>query len=329
MTTESSKLIIRMSGSGDCPRAMTADLSGKYKFTERAKPSWLETSAEEGKKHEIWIKEELEDKGFCVFDEQLELRIEFPEFILLGHIDGKCNHEDKPWINELLEIKSMSEYEFQRWARGKFSQYPYYASQLACYATATELQNIRYIVKNRSSGYKETLQLNWDTFPVKEEFTKVVNNCKMIVDCIDHDKLPEIEYDGDTLQCRRCSFDKLCIRETSDLQTIINNKELIEATTRYREAIEKVEEYEELVKIQKDIFKTQLEASGISKIMCNQLILQLITVKPRVDYNKRKLISLATGEQLLQSAVQKEGYTYLLVSDKTKEKMAYKKNEED
>jgi hypothetical protein len=335
MTTDikemNGKVVIRMSGSGHCVRARTAELSGKYEHIARPTPSWLMESAEEGKMHEIWIKDELYKKGFVIFDEQLELKLEYPEFILLGHIDGKDLMpviEERKFI-ELLEIKSMSQFEFQRWHNGRFSEFPQYASQLSCYATATELNNIRYIVKNRSSGYKDIQMLNHDTFPVKQEFSKVVENCNIVVKNLEHNTLPEVEYDGASLQCRRCAYDRLCVKDIVDLHTLINNEELIATTKRYREASAKLAEYTKAVNDEKAIIKSHLLAAGVKKVLVNELALQLITVKPRFDYPKKSLLQFVTKDELDQIAIPKEGYSFVRIDDKTSETVEYKKNDED
>ena len=332
-TTDKGKLIIRMSSSGHCIRALTAELSGKYEDIARPEPVWLAESATEGNMHEQWIKNQLFKDGFSVFDEQLELKIEQPEFILLGHIDGKCQNmrEDVKNIIELLEIKSMSQFEFQRWQKGKFDEFPYYASQLACYVTATELNDVRYIVKNRSSGYKDInllngLTLNGKPYQIKE----VYDRCNLVAYHIEHNTLPEVEYDGSSLQCRRCAFDKLCITDTNDLAELANDSTLIECANKYRESVVKLEELENTINEQKAIFKSHLLATGIKKprILCNNLAVQLVDVRPRINYPKKAMMQFITGDELLSIAEPKEGYSFVRIDDKLSERMEYKKDED-
>ena len=325
-----------MSESGHCVRALTAQKSGKYSNIAKTPPVWLQTSADEGKMHEIWIREELRKKDFSVWGDQEELKLEYPEFILLGHIDGKCLPPTSSFPHtELLEIKSMSEYQYQRWHRGKFAEFPQYASQLSCYATATELSYIRYIVKNRSSGYKDINVTGssemLDNFNIVDEFDKVITTCNTIVDCLEHNKLPEVEYNGASLECRRCAYDKLCISDVDELNlsTLINNKELIECTNRYREALQKMDEWKSKRDEEKQVLKKQLLSAGLKKMTCNQLAVQLITVRPRVDYPKSKLVTFFTLDQLAPAASIKDGYEFLRIDDKMSEKLEYGQDKDE
>jgi hypothetical protein len=281
--------------------------------------------------HEQWIKDDLRKKGFVVFDEQLELKIEQPEFILLGHIDGK----DIPspvleTFAELLEIKSMSQFEFQRWQHGKFEEFPYYASQLSCYMTATELNNVRYIVKNRSSGYNKDVNLIHNEFSTFLSIAEVYNRCNLVAYHVEHNTLPEVEYDGSSLQCRRCAFDKLCITDTDDLAELANDSTLIACANKYRESVAKLEELENTISEQKAIFKSHLLATGIKKprILCNNLAIQLVEVRPRINYPKKAMMQFVTADEMLSIAEPKDGYSFVRIDDKLSEKMEYKKEDE-
>ena len=115
------KPIYRMSSAGKCPRALSAIRLG---YEPEAAPEWLERAAEEGNWHEDRIKQGLregdgETTKLDVYDEQLELTLEYPSFTLIGHIDGKVRNI--PYYfnvnapeNKLLEIKTMSQFEFDR-----------------------------------------------------------------------------------------------------------------------------------------------------------------------------------------------------------------------
>jgi hypothetical protein len=328
-TSPNGKVMIRMSGSGHCVRALTAQLSGKYEDIARPIPSWLSESATEGKMHEIWIRDDLRKQGFAVWGDQEELILDYPEFYLKGHIDGKCLGNNTG-NTELLEIKSMSQFEFQRWQRGGFSEFPSYASQLACYTTATDLDNIRYIVKNRSSGYKDIHLWNDETFKIKDEFARVIDHCNVIVNCLEHNTLPEVEYDGTSLECRRCFYDKLCVRDTTRITDLVTNEKLIEATTKYRNAVKAVEENTAVMNLQRQIFKEQLEAAKLNKLNCNQLVFQVVSVKAKMFYPKKALVSIATEEQLAQVEIKKDAYSYVLVNDKMTEQLPFEfKKDED
>src|SRR3972149_4120415 len=143
------KPIYRMSSAGKCARALSAE---RLNFPAEQVPEWLEIAAREGNKHEEWIKEELTTEGFNIYDEQIEVILEYPAFTLIGHIDGKTRDAGNYRLNNrLLEIKTMSQYEFDRWMKGRFIEFPAYAAQITCYMKATELTGVLYLVKNRSS----------------------------------------------------------------------------------------------------------------------------------------------------------------------------------
>jgi len=113
------KPVIRMSGAGYCPRAISA---GLLDYTPSEPLPWLKTSAKEGQWHEERIKKELRDEGYNVFDEQLEVFLHYPDWDMQGHIDGKVTAPGSDKV-QLLECKSMSQYEFDRWMRRGFNAF--------------------------------------------------------------------------------------------------------------------------------------------------------------------------------------------------------------
>jgi hypothetical protein len=311
------KLTIRMSESGHCVRALVAKYSNQYQNIERPAPSWLQEAADEGNMHELWIKDWLRSQGYNVFDEQLELKLEYDNFILLGHIDGKCAFVDENYNVELLEIKSMSEYEFQRWMRGKFEEFHNYKSQLSCYVTATGLDNVRYIVKNRSSGYKDVNVLK--KLDVSDALDNVLRKCEKVHECLTDGTLPECDYDSTKLECRRCSFDQLCIPTLTPNKILASEADLITATASWRSGEKLINEGESLQKIAKLQFKQQMEAAEIKKFQCNNLAIQLIDVKASVMYPKKNLLSKFSEEELQGCEEIKKGYSFLRIEDKNKE----------
>jgi len=110
------KPTFRMSSAGKCPRALSAQLLG---VEGEAIPDFVMRAAEEGNWHEARIIEKLKEQD-NIFDQQLEVVLEYPSFNLIGHIDGKVQDYDLQRGVKLLEIKTMSQYEFDRWMKGRF-----------------------------------------------------------------------------------------------------------------------------------------------------------------------------------------------------------------
>ncbi len=249
---EKTKYVYRMSGVGHCTRALSAERLGREKEPE---PEWLQRTAEEGKWHEQRIKNELRADDIAVVAEQAEFTIEFPDFLLQGHIDGMVHdHSDKP---KLLEIKSMSQFEFDRWMRGSFDEFPQYAYQTTCYMQATHLNECLYIVKNRNNGYED--KRNIAEQPV--DFIEVIRNLNKIEDFASRGDLVEAEYNADSLQCRRCFYKQLCIPPKKEL-TQQTEAELLEATRSWREGDKLIKAGKALVDSAKTVFMSQSVASN-------------------------------------------------------------------
>lgn len=209
------KPVIRMSESGKCARALSAKLLG---YEPTPAPTWLETSANEGIWHEMRIKAELVEQGYSPEQYQDEYVLDFPSFHLVGHIDGIVT-EDGEWsayasnkpmpLSKLLEIKSMSQFEFDRWMRGNFKEFPQYASQITCYMEATGLAECLYIVKNRNNGYEDRRVLTEKPM----HMTKIIGHLTDVTNHILGNQLVPKDFDPQSLECRRCEYKHLCIPE--------------------------------------------------------------------------------------------------------------------
>lgn len=197
-----------MSSSGYCPRRLSAIRLGK---DSGPVPEYLSLAAEEGKWHEGRIVEELWSTGWYVDGRQDELVIEQPSFNLIGHIDGKVAKDSETY---LLEVKSMSQYEFDRWMRGKFEEFPQYADQLTCYMTALGLNKALYIVKNRSSGYKA--QFYQEGLP--SDFAAIIQKLTEVETAAQAGLMVEAEYDSSRIECKRCEYKHLCIVKAETLE---------------------------------------------------------------------------------------------------------------
>jgi hypothetical protein len=295
----------RMSSAGYCPRRLGCIQLG---LESESAPKWLETSAEEGNWHEKRIKDELVEQGYQVFDEQLELVIDQDTFQLIGHIDGKVRDNNK--VVQLLEIKSMSRFEFDRWMKGRFAEFPQYASQLACYFAGTGLSECLYIVKNRESGYKDRQVVSSEDFPIQP----IIDKIAMVQELAHETTLVEMEFDSDKIECKRCQFKKLCIPHEIP-RDAVTDANLRRAVAMIRQGKELEQSGKDLYDEGKAILKQHTYAIGKKKWEFEQVIVSLIQVKDTVTYPKEAIEEKVPEHIRQEIAVAKPGYEYLKIVD--------------
>jgi len=293
-----------MSGVGDCARALSAERLG---YESEPVPHWLNTAAEEGKKHEIWIKEQLVTEGYEVFGNQEELVLEYSNFTLTGHIDGRVRKNGK---EQLLEVKSMSQYEFDRWMKEGFDGFQSYAAQITCYLKGTGLEEFLYLCKNRSSGYINRNTVVGAPADFDQIIAKLnhVEECVMIGNLVERDCLPE------SLQCRRCFYKSLCLPAPTEYKSVPESV-LLDACEKWRQGTIMVKEGELLVAEAKEHFLSQTEASGQKKWRFNELAISKVEVKESVTYSKANLMKVFTEEQLVPAAEIRLPYGFIKITE--------------
>jgi len=326
------KLYIRMSSSGDCPRALSAKLLG---YKPEAAPPWLETSAKEGNWHEQRIRNKLAEEGFAIDHSDkpckkcLELfgdsrygnhmEWEIPSFILIGHNDGeiiKAPVLPEPLhIPALLEIKSMSQYEFDRWMRGRWEEFPAYAAQVSCYMTAKSLKEALFIVKNRNSGYEDRSILRG----TPQFMTKIIANLTTVSNAIISQTLAGGIFDPNSIECRRCFYKSLCTPSEIVL-TPVEEKSLDKAVELYRLGKNLEKEAEENIAAAREILNQHMEYTKLQQYRHKGMLVSLITYKESVTYPKAKLLKAFTVEQLAPVAEIKQAYTQLRITDLEEQK---------
>jgi hypothetical protein len=202
--------IYRMSEIGHCATRITAIRLGKLpqKFSQI-----MEDSADEGNWHEERIMNKLTNGELplpkfgkvkaIIHDRQQEQKLEDAGWILLGHIDGRATLPNGIGLVETgIEVKSMSQYQYDRWIRGKFGEFPEYAQQLSCYMTITKLPFF-YLVKNRNYGNLDISFIQIPPVDIKDTVYKI--NC--IDNAIADGKLFHWkEFDENDIECSRCRF---------------------------------------------------------------------------------------------------------------------------
>ena len=223
------KPIYRISSAGKCPRALSAEKLG---YEPKEAPAWLETAANEGKLHEDWIVSQLESQGYNIGGRQAEMILDYPQFQLVGHIDGIAIKDNRQY---LLEIKTMSHFEFQRWMKDTFLGFSTYADQVSLYWQALKQQmsvaGALYVVKNRSSGYIDQFIMPQPP----SDFELVISKLIAVERAVAEGNLYEADFDPSSIECKRCNFrDQICLVSKEQL-TEATEKALLEATEQVRQ----------------------------------------------------------------------------------------------
>ena len=313
------KTELRMSGAGKCPRALSAELLG---CPCEPFPKWLEETAEEGKWHEERIIDELEQGKIAIpiygkiivlaVSRQQEQRLEYDSFVLTGHIEGKAIYADLPsW---LLEIKSMSRFEFARWMKEGFVGFPKYLDQITCYFEATGHEECLYIVKNRDTGYRDVRIIK----KLDNYFETIILRLTGVVESVAKGELYPAEFRSDSIECRRCRYKLLCIPKITAMDKA-TRQELDMAVAEVRDGNKLIAEGEELLKKGKYKLKKHTIASDLKKWQHNDLAMLLVNVKKQFTYPKENLLKEYSTEELATVEKVKEAYSYLKLEDLEKE----------
>ncbi len=290
------KTIYRMSSAGNCPKRLSATRLG---IGAEPLPQFVYTAAEEGNWHEGRIKNELRQEGYSVLDEQKEITIKHKTFDLIGHIDGIL--VDDKGADRLLEIKTMSQFEFDRWMRGGFVAFLQYAGQLACYSYATGLRDICYIVKNRSSGYKDTRFFTITEnglFNTAEILTKITEVEKLALES----KIYPAEFDVESIECKRCEYKQMCLPVAKELNRV-DSQILQLAVDNWRKGDKLQKEGKSLVNSAKDVLQVYAETQPEKKLVHDQLVTSMYSVAEapmsyiRKAYTACKIIDLKKEEE--------------------------------
>lgn len=193
------RAVYRASAVGACLRALTAARLG---YEPGEKPEYLLLAAREGKRHEEWIVEELIEEGWRIARRQEEVAVRLPAFDIVGHIDGVAAWGGdglRRW--HLLEIKTMSRFQYAAFVRQGFSAFLGYAAQVAVYHRALGGPPILYVVKCRDTGETRKIRMPEPPMPFEQVY----------------DRLLEVEVlarQGELADvvpgCRPCEYSYLC-----------------------------------------------------------------------------------------------------------------------
>lgn len=310
-----------MSYAGMCPRALSATLMD---YETKEPPDWLIDSAEEGHWHEVRIKNELRASNWFVENEQKEVIIEQPNYTLKGHIDGMAvedgewscchSHEHMPaW--KLLEVKSMSQFEYDRWLRELFDGFPKYKAQITLYMEALEIDKCLYIVKNRNNGQKDYNAgkgkngiLEFVEKPMNPQ--EVYDNVDLAVTSANNEQLALAEFDPSTWECKRCQFTKYCIPQPQSLSK--ENQLILEKACQQWRLSKILIEKGEADKTEAELILNSFNPEQ-SKYIFDELAITRSHIKYN-NYDKKLLEATFQPEQLLP-AIKPVEYDRMLVTD--------------
>jgi hypothetical protein len=260
-----------MSSSGYCIKRLSAARLG---LTATPTPEWVQQSAEEGNWHEIRVKQELRGEGYVVYSDQDELKLVQPTYDLIGHIDGKV--EDLNGNILLLEVKSMSQFQYDKWMRGGFTAFPQYAAQLACYFAGTNLDTCLYVVKNRNNGQRDTLHITKDSNALFD-LEPILAKLDIVEEFALTGELCEAEYIVGNDECNFCEYKHLCLPERKSLEDI-DRRVLEDAVEKYRVGKKLESRAKEIIDNSKSILEAYAKEQPEQKLFINDLAVSYYTV---------------------------------------------------
>lgn len=157
--------VYRASSVGQCVRALVASGLGEEEAFGAERKALLERSAAEGNLHEDAVRERLVSEGWDVVSTQEEVEIPVvPGVIVRGHTDGVLAQGP---FQVLLEVKSMSTKQFDKWIKKGFREFVKYAWQITCYMQAHPGLNVLYAVKRREDGMIDRTIIPHDEPPIE------------------------------------------------------------------------------------------------------------------------------------------------------------------
>lgn len=289
----------RISSLGNCPRALSAARLGHEPLPE---PEFLKLAAREGERHERWVVKDLESEGWKISDRQREVKLSYPAFKLIGHVDGfaKRNGEQR-----LLEIKSMSRFRFASFTSAGFARFREYAFQITTYHRAVNLP-ILYVVKDRDSGKRMNLEL--DTPPL--EWEQVYEAVLGVEIAVRKKQLYTVQMTDD-FTCRICRYRYLCHEE--EKAPVSLSTDVLRAAGLRRRAMELETEAKELRAEADPILLTAAREKG--KLTIDELAINYVPAGENVSYPVTELRKLVPADVLEKVKTIKPRGEYIRVED--------------
>lgn len=239
-------------------------------------PPWLKQAAEEGKEHEQIIKRKLREEGWGIEDNEVcpkcqemfgdirsgyHYEIKFDGAMIVGHSDGRIG---SPGVEKLqrLEVKSCSQFEFDRWVKGGFLEFPTYARQATAeWHGMSDCDRMLYIVKNRNLGTKTEDWLDGppaDIKVIKGDILAIEEWLRGTKPGMALESIPVEwkQYDPLSYECKRCPWQRAlgCVKAITFGE--VSKKILDEAARKWLDADTRKKEAEKEIESAKEVFLT-------------------------------------------------------------------------
>lgn len=289
----------RISSLGTCPRALSATRLGYEPLPE---PEFLKLAAREGERHEQWVVADLESEGWKITDRQKEVRLSYPAFELIGHVDGLARRNGE---QRLLEIKSMSRFRFASFTGAGFTRFREYAFQVTAYQRAVSLP-ILYVVKDRDSGKRVNLELDKPPLDWGEVFDTVLT----VEVAVRKKQLCPAQMTDD-FTCRICRYRYLCQEEEKTPVSL--PADVLRAARLRRRVMELETEAKELRAEADPILLGVARQRG--KLTVDELAISYVPAGESVSYPVTELRKLVPADVLEKVKTVKPRAEYIRIED--------------
>jgi len=264
---------------------------------------FMKLAAKEGRLHETAVVEDLESEDWRITERQREVKLSFPSFELIGHIDGIALRDGD---RHLLEIKSMSRFRYASFVSASFTRFHDYAVQITAYHRAVSLP-IMYVVKDRDSGKRHDLFL--DSPPL--DWGQVYESVLAVEVAVRKRQLSPASRSDDFV-CRTCPYRYLCEPEEKETPLPLT-VEVLEAAKLRRRALELEVEAKNLRDEADPILLATAKAQG--KFVADDLNITFVPGTETVSYPVARLKKFVPPDLLEQVAETKKRTDYIRVQD--------------
>lgn len=191
---EAGKLVIRASALGGCSRCLAAYVHG---ITPVAPNEVLQKAFDDGHRLEDEILgETARQLKITVAYQQKEVRVEFPEATVVGHIDGG-GYED----GSVIDAKAFAESTYQKWRRETWKGFPHYLYQQYIYLLGmkSNLLHMAFGIKDENGNLSRVVTSTFgpnellgglpiSQKQVEDKVAKIVAACKEMPEKCDEDE---------------------------------------------------------------------------------------------------------------------------------------------
>jgi len=199
----------RMSAVGYCIKQLVLARLG---YDRIPSPPHLAMAAKEGHLHEAAAVEQMTEDGWFFSGRQSTLTVQRPLFTVIGHPDGIAVTPESfqvgsigPEATVLVEMKALSNGQFERFTSGMWENFPHYADQLSMMMEATKLPAI-YRLKNRNTG-----AVRWFDIPEPpSKVPEILAKLTQVEILARKERIPDCAYGQGSFECTACPYRYAC-----------------------------------------------------------------------------------------------------------------------